>query len=123
MDDTGLSGVPTPARAPIPPEDYFDPLELDILKTELETELEGRERFGRFSELQLFGISKLFIRYGFFSIKDIKRAQEKARNCFVDDLRRKENVSFFARPIHPSYFRPPHSREHPEQQRKKGPID
>ena len=65
-----------------------------FLKTKLKTELEGRERFGRFSELQLSGISKLFIRYGFFSIKDIKRTQEKARNCFVDDLRRKENVSF-----------------------------
>ena len=82
------------AASSIPPADDFDPLDLDALVVELTEELRGRERFERLKPHQLVLISTLFVRYGFFCIKDIKRTQEKARNCFVDDLRRKESVNF-----------------------------
>lgn len=80
FDSGKLDGVPTPARGGVPPRGDFDPLELDIIRGEIAEESAGRERFGRLSKIQLREIAVLFARYGFYTLNDIQRTHDKARN-------------------------------------------
>ena len=60
-----IATFPTHARAAIPPEGDFDPLDLAVLRSDLPSEIEGRARVGRFPETKIHAALKLFARYGF----------------------------------------------------------
>ena len=57
------------------------------LADELAQATQGRDEFSRFEDIDFETAAGYFAKFGFFSLDEIKKAKQKARDFFIEDLR------------------------------------